>query len=173
MNSAPLTLFIGQDVHNDSIAVSIAPGDSTEVRRYGLIGGTHDDVLKLAKKLAAAHPQATLKFCYEAGPHGHPLGRFLQSHGYECIIVAPSKVPRRPGTVSKPTAAMPINWPACIEPGNFAPSTSPIRRTKRCGILCAPAIKSAAGSIAPVSNSKCFCCADPALRGKVESRVCL
>jgi hypothetical protein len=26
-------LFIGLDVHNDSIAVSIAPSDSTEVRR--------------------------------------------------------------------------------------------------------------------------------------------
>src|ERR1035437_3578432 len=32
-------LFIGLDVHNDSIAVSIAPSDSTEVRRYGIIGG--------------------------------------------------------------------------------------------------------------------------------------
>ena len=43
--------FNGLDVHNDSIAVSIAPSDSTEVRRYGIIGGEHDDVLKLAKKL--------------------------------------------------------------------------------------------------------------------------
>ena len=31
-------LFIGLDVHNDSIAVSLAPSDSTEVRRYGIIG---------------------------------------------------------------------------------------------------------------------------------------
>ena len=41
----PLTLFIGLDVHNDSIAVSIAPSDSTEVRRYGIIGGSLEDVL--------------------------------------------------------------------------------------------------------------------------------
>jgi hypothetical protein len=40
-------LFVGLDVHNDSIAVSMAPSDSTEVRRYGIIGGEHDDVLKL------------------------------------------------------------------------------------------------------------------------------
>ena len=40
-------LFIGMDVHNDSIAVSLASSDSVEVRRYGVIGGTHDDVLKL------------------------------------------------------------------------------------------------------------------------------
>jgi transposase len=44
----------------------VAPSESTEVRRYGLIGGTHDDVLRLAKKLQAAHPGAALRFCYES-----------------------------------------------------------------------------------------------------------
>ena len=96
-DSQPRVLFNGLDVHTDSIAVSVAPSDSTEVRRYGLIGGTHDDVLRLAKKLQAAHPGAQLRFCYEAGPHGYPLCRFLRSHGYQCILVAPSKVPRSPG----------------------------------------------------------------------------
>jgi transposase len=90
-------LFIGLDVHNDSIAVSLAPADSTEVRRYGIIGGQHDDVLRLIKKLAAAHPGAVLKFCYEAGPRGYPLCRFIRQHGAQCLIVAPSKVPRQPG----------------------------------------------------------------------------
>src|SRR4051812_11774534 len=68
-------LFLGLDVHTDSIAVSLAPSDSCEVRRYGIIGGSHDDVLRLAKKLQAAHPDTQLRFCYEAGPHGYPLGR--------------------------------------------------------------------------------------------------
>ena len=90
-------LFIGLDVHTESIAVSLAPSDSTEVRRYGLIGGSHDDVLRLAKKLQAAHPGSRLQFCYEAGPHGYPLQRCLQAHGYECILVSPSKIPRKPG----------------------------------------------------------------------------
>jgi transposase len=94
---AGLVLYIGLDVHNDSIAVSLAPSDSTEVRRYGIIGGKHDDVLKLAKKLQAAHPGATLKFCYEAGPHGFALCRCLRAHGLDCILVCPSKVPRKPG----------------------------------------------------------------------------
>lgn len=90
-------LFIGLDVHNDSIAVSLAPSDSTEVRRYGILGGTHDHVLNLAKKLQAAHPGVALKFCYEAGPRGYPLCRFLRAHGHTCILVAPSKIPRKPG----------------------------------------------------------------------------
>jgi transposase len=90
-------LFVGLDVHNDSIAVSLAPSDSPEVRRYGIIGGAHDDVLKLCKKLQAAHPDTALKFCYEAGPRGYPLCRLIRAHGHECIIVSPSKVPRKPG----------------------------------------------------------------------------
>jgi transposase len=90
-------LFVGLDVPNDSIAVSLAPSDSSEVRRYGIIGGQHDDVLKLLKKLSAAHPGTALKFCYEAGPRGYPLCRFIRTHGAECLIVAPSKVPRQPG----------------------------------------------------------------------------
>ena len=77
----PRVLFVGLDVHTDSIAVSLAPADATEVRRYGLIGGTHDDVLQLAKKLHAAHPGAPLRFCYEAGPHGYPLARCRHAHG--------------------------------------------------------------------------------------------
>ena len=90
-------LFIGLDVHNDSIAVSLAPSAATEVRRYGIIGGEHDDVLKLIKKLQAAHPGTVLKVCYEAGPRGFALCRCLRSHGVECILVCPSKVPRKPG----------------------------------------------------------------------------
>jgi len=68
VGAKPFVLFIGLDVHNDTIAVSLAPWDSPEVRRYGIIGGEHDDVLKLVKRLQATHPGATLKFCYEAGP---------------------------------------------------------------------------------------------------------
>jgi len=90
-------LFIGLDVHNDSIAVSLAPADSTELRRYGISGGQHDDVLRLIKKLSAAHPGVALQFCYEAGPRGYPLCRFIRQHGCECLVVAPSKVPRAPG----------------------------------------------------------------------------
>ena len=91
------TLCVGLDVHNDSIAVSLAPSDSVEVRRYGIIGGAHDDVLQLLKKLQAAHPGTALKFCYEAGPRGYPLCRLLRGLGHECLVVCPSRVPRCPG----------------------------------------------------------------------------
>ena len=82
-------LFVGLDVHNDSIAVSLAPSDSTEVRRCGIIGGEHDDVLKLVKKLQAAHPGTLLKFCYEAGPRGspRPSGGRAGARGFEPVNI--------------------------------------------------------------------------------------
>jgi len=36
-------LFIGMDVHKESIVISLADDDRTEVRRYGAIGGTLTD----------------------------------------------------------------------------------------------------------------------------------
>jgi len=39
-------LFIGMDVHKESIEIAIAEGPNTEVRRYGKIGGTHDALRK-------------------------------------------------------------------------------------------------------------------------------
>ncbi len=90
-------LYVGLDVHTESIAVGLAASGSTEVRAYGVVGGTHDDVHRLIKRLASAHPDHALHFCYEAGPHGFPLCRFLRHLGYPCTLVAPSQVPRKPG----------------------------------------------------------------------------
>jgi len=89
--------FLGLDVHKESVAVSIAPSDSTEVRHYGSIGGTLDDLDRLIKKLQAAAPQAELRFCYEAGPTGYPLCRHLRQQKFVCEVVAPSLIPKKPG----------------------------------------------------------------------------
>lgn len=85
--------YIGLDVHKETIAVSIAPQHSTEVRRYGIIGGTLDAVDKLIKKLS--QPGVELRFVYEAGPCGFVLCRYLRSKGFVCIVVCPSLIPKR------------------------------------------------------------------------------
>ena len=109
-SSGPV-LFIGLDVHNDSIAVSVAPSGSTEVRRCGIIGTQHDDVLKLLKKLHAAHPGAALKFCYEAGPRGYPLCRFLRSHGAECsALVERGQKQKARVPASAPRGGFNLGW---------------------------------------------------------------
>ena len=76
--------FIGLDVHKESVAVSIAPSDATEVRHYGRIGGALEDMDRLIKRLAAAAPEAELRFCYEAGPTGYPLCLHLRQTRFPC-----------------------------------------------------------------------------------------
>jgi transposase len=38
-----------------------------------------------------------LTFCYEAGPTGYELYWQLKSLGHECVVVAPSLIPKKPG----------------------------------------------------------------------------
>ena len=46
--------FVGLDVHKDSINVALADGDRNgDVRYYGAIGGTLDDLNRVVKKLAS------------------------------------------------------------------------------------------------------------------------
>jgi transposase len=47
------------------------------------------------KKLAAKYERLT--FCYEAGPTGYGLYRQIKSLGQECMVVAPSLIPKKPG----------------------------------------------------------------------------
>lgn len=53
--------YIGMDVHKETIAVSIAPQGSTEVRRYGIIAGTLDAADKLVKKPDERRHRAALR----------------------------------------------------------------------------------------------------------------
>jgi transposase len=85
--------YIGLDVHKETIAVSIAPQNSTEVRRYGIIGGTLDAMDKLVKKLAQQNVE--LRFAYEAGPCGFVLCRHLCNKGIHCEVIAPSLIPKK------------------------------------------------------------------------------
>jgi len=88
-------LFIGMDVHKDSIVISLADDDRSEIRRYGTIGGTLADFKKTLRKLTATGK--SLFFCYEAGPTGYELYRYITAQGHQCIVVAPSLIPKKPG----------------------------------------------------------------------------
>jgi transposase len=87
--------FVGLDVHKESMSVSLAPSDSTEVRHYGTIGGRLEDLDRVSKKLQTAAPEVELRFCYEAGPTGYPLCRHLRKQGFICEVVAPSLIPKK------------------------------------------------------------------------------
>jgi transposase len=84
------------DTSKLSNAVAIAEaGRSGEVRFLGEIENTPATTAKLVRKLASKY--ARLSFCYEAGPTGYGLYRQITELGHDCIVVAPSLIPKKAG----------------------------------------------------------------------------
>ncbi len=90
------TLYIGMDVHKDTIAVAyVATAHDAEVVFLGTIGTRHCDLDQLIRRMPSKANQ--LIFVYEAGPCGYWLSRDLTEKGYDCWVVAPSLIPKEPG----------------------------------------------------------------------------
>ena len=89
-------LYIGLDVHAQSIAIAIAERDG-EVRNYGSISNDLHAVEKVLTKIKKGHPGTELRVCYEAGPTGFVIVRRLAQLKVHCTVVAPSLIPNRSG----------------------------------------------------------------------------
>jgi transposase len=90
------TLYIGLDVHKESIAVAyIANAHHAEVVYLGSIGTRQCDIDKLIRQLQSKSKE--LVFVYEAGPCGYWLYRYLTKKGHVCWVVAPSLIPKKAG----------------------------------------------------------------------------
>ena len=88
--------YVGLDVHKDSIVVAVAAGGLRgEVREHGRIANTPTALDRLLRKLGGDGTR--LRFCYEAGPCGYGIHRRLSTRGHECVVVAPSLIPKRAG----------------------------------------------------------------------------
>jgi transposase len=88
--------FVAFDTSKLRNAVAIAEaGRSGEVRFVGEIENSGTATAKLVRKLATKYERLT--FCYEAGPTGYGLYRQITSLGHDCMVVAPSLIPTKPG----------------------------------------------------------------------------
>lgn len=90
-------LYVGMDVHKDSIALGLAWPGRGEPEYRGEIANTPKTVAKLIQRLSEECGGGVVVFCYEAGPCGYGLYRQIMDSGHDCEVVAPSLIPRKPG----------------------------------------------------------------------------
>ena len=95
------TRFVGMDVHKDTIVVAVtATGEVGKATAYGTFPNTAAGLETLVKRLRQAG-DGPIKFCYEAGPCGYGIHRALTKMGEDCMVVAPSMIPRKSGERQK------------------------------------------------------------------------
>ena len=89
--------YVGLDVHKSTIAVAVAPAGRESPTYLGEFANQPKVISKLADKLARRYDGEVIQFCYEAGPCGYEVYRQLKGLGFDCAVVAPSRIPKAPG----------------------------------------------------------------------------
>jgi transposase len=83
--------LVGLDVHATKVVAAVLDAETGELQMFemnGDVGGAAGFCAGLPRPLRAA---------YEAGPTGYGLARELAVRGVECVVAAPSKIPRASG----------------------------------------------------------------------------
>ena len=86
--------YVGLDVHKDTVVIAVADDGARPAEVFAEVPHESARVLARLRKLG---PLETLRVCYEAGPTGYGLHRYLTRAGVSCIVVAPSLVPIQGG----------------------------------------------------------------------------
>jgi len=84
--------YVGMDVHKESIRVAMINPGQKELVEWSQKNSSVSLIKRLKRKATG-----TLFCCYEAGPCGYALQRGFEKVGIECLVVAPSLIPRKPG----------------------------------------------------------------------------
>ena len=95
-------------------------GKSTDPPVFvGAIGTRQADLDKLIRRLQAKTP--ALVFAYEAGPCGYRLHRDLTNQGFDCHVVAPSLIPKKPGDKVKTDRRDAVELARLLRSGDLTP----------------------------------------------------
>jgi transposase len=114
------TLFIGLDVHKETIAVAyVGEEREAEVLSLGTIGTRQKDIDVLVRKLQGKGKP--LHFVYEAGPCGYWLYRYLTKKSLKCWVVAPSQIPKKAGDRVKTDRRDAVHLARLLRSGDLSP----------------------------------------------------
>src|SRR5262245_2145504 len=114
------TLFVGLDVHKETIAVAyVAEEREAAVLSLGTIGTRQCDLDKLIRKLQAKGK--ALHFVYEAGPRGYWLYRYRTKKALKCWVVAPSQIPKKAGDRVKTDRRDAVQLVRLLRSGDLSP----------------------------------------------------
>ncbi len=83
--------LVGLDVHATKIVAAVLDAETGQLQCFTMGGETRE-----AAGFCAAL-SSPVRVAYEAGPTGYGLARELAARGVECVVAAPSKIPRAAG----------------------------------------------------------------------------
>jgi transposase len=83
--------LVGLDVHATKIVAAVLDAETGELGMFRMNGDAGE-----AAAFCAGLPRP-VRAAYEAGPTGYGLARELAKRGVECVVAAPSKIPRASG----------------------------------------------------------------------------
>lgn len=86
--------YVGLDVHKETIVIAVADEGRGPAR---VLETVPNDTFAVVACLERIAPRPCLSVCYEAGPTGFGLARYLNDIGICCVVVAPSLIPQRAG----------------------------------------------------------------------------
>lgn len=91
-------IYLGMDVHKDSITIAVLPAGAKAATRLDRLP---NDLPKLKRYLERIARAGEIRACYEASGAGYGLHRALREWGYACEVIAPSLIPKRAGVQRK------------------------------------------------------------------------
>lgn len=90
-------IWVGLDVHKDSITAAMFTDDSDQGEILRLSG----EVKSVRSLFRRLEKKGAIRSCYEASSAGYSLYRALQRDGFHCEVIAPCLIPRLPGNRHK------------------------------------------------------------------------
>jgi transposase len=114
-------IWVGLDVHKDSITAAVLEGEESEADVIRL----HPDLLKVRRFFRRLAKRGRVQACYEASGAGYVLQRWLEKAGFFCEVVAPSLIPKRPGDRRKTDRLDAVRLARLYRSGHLTPVRVP------------------------------------------------